>query len=166
MKMRVPKRRRRERKTDYLKRLKLLKGSFPRLVFRKTNRYIIGQYITSKEARDKVEIGLSSKHLLKFGWPKELQGSLKSIPASYLTGLLIGKKIIQKNLETPILDFGMNRVLSKTRTYAFIKGLVDSGIKIKYKGEFPDEDKIKGKYLKKSLRFDEIKKKIEENEKK
>ncbi len=164
--MRVPKRRRRERKTDYLKRLKLLKGGFPRLVFRKTNRYIIGQYITSKEARDKVEIGLSSKHLLKFGWPKELQGSLKSIPASYLTGLLIGKKIIQKNLETPILDFGMNRVLSKTRTYAFIKGLVDSGIKIKYKGEFPDEDKIKGKKQKKSLRFDEIKKKIEENEKK
>jgi ribosomal protein L18 len=48
--------------------------------------------------------------LLNYGWPKELSGSLKSITASYLTGLLIGKKIIKEKLETPILDVGMMRL--------------------------------------------------------
>ena len=72
--MKVDKRRRRENKTDYLNRLKLLKGGSPRIVFRKTNKYIIAQYVTSKEAQDKIEFGISSKDLIKHGWPKEFSG--------------------------------------------------------------------------------------------
>lgn len=162
--MKTQKRRRREGKTDYLKRIKLLKGNLPRIAFRKTNRYIIAQYITSKEARDKVEITINSKHLLKYGWLKDFEGSLKSIPASYLTGLLIGKKIIEKKLKTPIIDFGMHKNLHKTRAYAFIKGIIDSGVKIKHKKEkeiFPSEDRIKGKHMKNKIPFDKIKTKIE-----
>jgi len=158
------KRRRKENKTDYLKRLKLLKSKMPRIVFRKTNKYIIAQYVTSKQAKDKVEIGLSSKQLIKYGWPKEFQGSLKSIPASYLTGFLIGKKIIKEKRETPIVDFGMIKVLHKTKLFAFLKGLIDAGIKIKYKKDvFPNDEKITGKNLKKdfSKTFNEIKSKIE-----
>ena len=158
------KRRRKENKTDYLKRLKLLKSKMPRIVFRKTNKYIIAQYVTSKQAKDKVEIGLSSKQLIKYGWPKEFQGSLKSIPASYLTGFLIGKKIIKEKKETPIVDFGMIKVLHKTKIFAFLKGLIDAGIKINYKKDvFPNDEKITGKNLKKdfSKTFNEIKSKIE-----
>lgn len=157
------KRRRKENKTDYLKRLKLLKSKMPRIVFRKTNRYIIAQYVTSKQAKDKVEIGINSKQLIKYGWPKEFQGSLKSIPASYLTGFLIGKKIIKEKRETPIIDFGMIRVLHKTKLFAFLKGLIDVGIKIKYqKDVFPNDEKITGKNLKKDFSniFNEIKSKI------
>ena len=98
---------------------------------------------------------------------KEFEGSLKSIPASYLTGLLIGKKILEKKLEKPIIDFGMIRVLHKNRAFAFLKVLKDSGIKVECKEEFfPNEDRIKGKHLKKdfSKMFEEIKSKIE-NEK-
>ena len=69
--MKVPKRRRKEGKTEYNKRLGLLKGKKPRVVFRKTNRYIISQYITSEEAQDKVEFSITSKILMKYGWPKE-----------------------------------------------------------------------------------------------
>jgi large subunit ribosomal protein L18 len=158
------KRRRKENKTDYLKRLKLLKSNMPRIVFRRTNKYIIAQYVTSKQAKDKVEIGLSSKQLIKYGWPKEFQGSLKSIPASYLTGFLIGKKIIKEKKETPIVDFGMIKVLHKTKIFAFLKGLIDAGIKINYKKDvFPNDEKITGKNLKKdfSKTFNEIKSKIE-----
>ena len=88
--------RRREGKTDYGKRIKLLSGGIPRIVFRRTNRYIIAQYVTSKEAKDTIEIGLTSKNLEKYGWPKEMEGSLKSITAAYLTGFLMGKKILKE----------------------------------------------------------------------
>ena len=160
--MKVSKRRRREHKTDYLKRLKILKSGKPRIVFRKTNKYIIAQYVRSKQAQDKVEVGVNSKQLIKYGWPKELEGSLKSTPASYLTGLLIGKKIIDKKLTTPIVDFGMIRTLHKTKVYGFLKGLIDMGIKIKYEEEaFPDEKRIRGEHLKNKIKFDEIKSNIE-----
>lgn len=162
--MRIDKRRRRENKTDYLKRRNMLKGNVPRLVFRKTNKYILLQYVTSKEAQDKIEIGLTSKDLLKYGWPKESEGSLKTIPASYLIGYLMGKKISEKNLERPIVDFGMIRTLHKTKIYAFLKGMQDSGIEIKCNEEFfPEEDRIIGKHMKKdfSKKFKEIKLKIE-----
>lgn len=165
--MKTLKRRRKEYKTDYLKRIKLLKSDSPRVVFKKTNKYIIAQYVKSKEAQDKVEMGITSKILIKYGWSKEFGGSLKSIPASYLTGLLIGKKILEKKLEKPIADFGMMRVLHKNRAFAFLKGLKDSGIEIECKEEFfPNEDRIKGKHLKKDFSkiFEEIKSKIE-NEK-
>ena len=141
--MRTIKKRRKQNKTDYLGRLKLLKSGKPRVVFRRTNKYIIVQYITSKQAQDKIVLGFTSKDLMNYGWKNE-SGSLKSIPASYLTGYLIGKQIIKKGLETPIVDFGMIRVLHKTNTYAFLKGLIDSEIKIKCEKGFPDEEKIKG----------------------
>lgn len=160
--MRTQKRRRKENKTDYLKRLKLLKGEKPRILFRKTNRYIISEYVESKEAQDKVIIGFDSRKLNEYGWPKDAQGSLKSITASYLTGYLIGKTIIKEKLENPILDSGMNRVLHKNKIYAFIKGLIDSGIKINCKKEFfPEESRIKGQHLKNKIPFDEIKSKID-----
>lgn len=162
--MRIAKRRRKECRTNYTKRIKFLKSGVPRIVFRKTNRYIIAEYITSKESQDKVEIGINSKSLIKYGWPEEFTGSLKSIPASYLTGFLMGKKIIKNKKETPILDIGMIRNLHKTKVYAFLKGVIDSGIEMKYKeGIFPEEERIEGKNLKKdfSKTFTQIKSKIE-----
>lgn len=158
------KRRRRENKTDYLKRLKLLKSKTPRLVFRKTNRYLIAQYVKNTQAQDKIEIGVTSKKLIEYGWPEEFKNSLKSIPASYLLGLLIGKEIVNKKKETPIIDFGMIRNIHKTKIFAFLKGVINSGIKLKYKERtFPDEEKIKGVNLKKNFteKFKEIKSKIE-----
>lgn len=162
--MRTIKRRRKQGKTDYGNRIKLLKSNSPRVVFRKTNQYVLGQYVTSKQAQDKIEIGISSKNLLKNGWPEKLKGSLKSLPASYLTGLLMGKKIIEKKLETPIVDFGMLRTSHKTKVHAFLKGLKDAGIEIKCKEEaFPSEERITGTHMKEdfSKMFEEIKSKIE-----
>jgi len=160
--MRVAKRRRREAKTNYSKRIKLLKGNSPRLVFRKTNKYFIVQYVVSKEAKDKVEVGINSKALLKYGWPKQAKSGLKSLSASYLTGFLMGQKISDKKV--PIIDFGMIKNLHKTKIYAFVKGLIDAGIKIKYNKEkeiFPSEERIKGEHLKNKIPFSEIKSKIE-----
>lgn len=153
------KRRRLEAKTNYSKRIKLLKGNFPRVVFRKSNKYILAQFVESKEAQDKIKFGITSKKLLDYGWPKEAVNSLKTLPASYLTGFLMGKKI--SNKEKVIVDFGMNRNVHKSKIYAFIKGLVDAGIDVTEKKDiFPDKERLEGKHLKNEIQFDEIKNKI------
>lgn len=156
-------RRRRENKTNYASRLKLLKGGKPRLIFRKTNAYVIAQYVISEEAQDKIVFGVTSKKLLNFGWPIEKKGSLKSIPAAYLTGYLVAKEIKDKKLEKPIVDFGMLRVLYKTKLFAFLKGAIEGGLDISCPEEaFPEAERIEGKNLKEdfSTKFNEIKSKI------
>ncbi len=160
--MKTVKRRRKENKTDYKKRLNLLKGRAPRVVFRKTNRYFISQYIESEEAKDKVILTINSKGLLKYGWDEKAKGSLKSIPASYLTGYLIGKQIISKKLKTPVVDLGMIRTLHKTKVFAFLKGLIDSGLDINCNEEcYPEEERIKGSSLKNKIEFEKIKSEID-----
>ena len=163
------KRRRKEYKTDYKKRFNLLKSNLPRIIFRKTNRYLIAQYVVSKEAQDKIIFGIDSRELLKYGLPESKKRSLKSIPVAYLTGYLIGKIILSKKLspegassgENPIIDFGLARIIHKTGAYAFIQGLIDSGIKINCEKEsFSEESRIKGEHLKNKIPFDKIKQEI------
>jgi large subunit ribosomal protein L18 len=158
--MRTIKARRRANKTDYNARLKLLKSGKKRIVVRKTNKYVIVQLIESNEAKDKVLIGISSKDLLEHGWDKKNEGSLKSVPACYLAGLLLGAKM-DKSKEIPVIDLGMIRNVKKGRIYAVINGLVDAGVKIKHKKEtFPDERRLKGEHLKNKIDFETIKKNI------
>ncbi len=156
--MKVQKKRRRQNKTDYLKRIKLLKSEKPRIVFRKTNKYLIAQYVTSNEAQDKIVFGISSKDLLKYSWPESAKNSLKSISASYLTGYLVGGKILKEKLEQPIVDFGMIRVLHKNKIFGFVKGLIDAGLKIPCKKEaFPEDERINGEHLKNKVDVSKIK---------
>lgn len=156
--MRVPKRRRREGKTDYKARIGMLKSDFGRIVFRKSNRYVIGQFIESKEAQDKVIVGVISKELIKYGWPKK--DSIKNLGASYLTGFLLGKKMIEKGKKEAILDIGLLRSTPKSKIYAFCKGIIDAGVKLKVKEEMlPSYEIIKEKSNVKN--FEEIKNKIE-----
>lgn len=141
--MKLNKRRRREGKTNYPKRLALLKSKLPRLIVRKTNRYLILQIVESENAQDKILYGVNTKELLKFGWPEDKKGSLKSLAAAYLGGLLLGNK--SKGLkEEVILDTGLIPNTKGSRIYAGMKGFSDSGKKIKYdKKIMPEENKIK-----------------------
>jgi len=144
--MRLNKRRRLEGKTNYKKRLILLKGDYLRLVVRKTNKYIILQITKSERAKDKVLHAVSTKNLLKHNWPIEKAGSLKSLSAAYLAGLLLGKKAKSLKQEV-ILDSGLIPNTKGSRVYAAVKGVSDSGIIIKYnKKVMPDEEKMKNKY--------------------
>ncbi len=126
----IAKRRRIENKTNYTKRRRLLEGRKPRVVIRKTNRYIIIQLVESKVAQDVVKCGVNSKELLDYGWPADKAGSLKSLAAAYLTGILFGKKI--KSNDESILDMGLIRNTKGSRIYAALKGAVDSGCKIRH----------------------------------
>jgi large subunit ribosomal protein L18 len=134
------KRRRKQAKTDYKARFTMLKSGKPRLVVRKTNRYILAQVVESEVAQDKVVVKASSKELLEKGWPKEKSGSLKSLQAAYLTGFLLGKKSKQKNL---ILDIGLNRTVKGSRIFATLKGAIDAGMNIPHnKSALPSEERL------------------------
>lgn len=146
-----------EFKTNYNKRLKLLKGKSPRLVVRKTNRYISLQIIESKNAQDKVIYFASTKELLKSGWPKDKKGSLKSLSAAYLAGLLLGKKA-EKLKGRVIVDTGLIPNTKGSRIYAAIKGVADSGIEINYNKEImPAMERIEGKTHKLDAIFNKVK---------
>ncbi len=163
--MKTQRKRKMQKKTDYSARIGMLKSGLPRIVVRKTNKYIILQYVKSKEAKDTVIIGVTSKNLLKLGWPEKSSGSLKSISAAYLTGLLMGKKILEKEKNPKVIyDIGLQRNISGNRLYASLKGLIDSGIELSHdKKIFPSDDRIEGKHLKSELKevFDKVKKNIE-----
>lgn len=159
--MKTIKSRRRKAITNYSKRIELLKSERPRIVLRKSNKYVVAQYVTSKEAQDKILFEVSSRKLSKFGWPEKAKNSIKNLSAFYLTGLLMGKEIQDKKIEEPILDLGMMRTIHKSNIFGFIKGLIDSGIKISCKKEaLPDEDRIKGEHLTNKIPFEAIKNKI------
>lgn len=161
--MRTVRKRRNENKTDYKLRMGLLKQDKPRIVIRKTNKYLIAQYVQSKNAKDTILIGVTSKELVKYGWPKESIGSLKSIPASYLTGYILGKKILEKYKDNEsIIDTGLQRNIHGSRIYALVKGIIDAGISIPHNEKiFPSEDRIRGKNTKKD--FSEMVKKVKGN---
>ena len=136
-------RRRHEGKTDYKARLALLKSEKPRLIIRKTNRYIIAQIVETEIAQDKIILGLSSRALLKKGWPENLKGSLKSLAAAYLTGFVLGS-LAKDKVKDIILDAGMHRNIPKSRIYALLKGALDSGLNISHKPEIlPSIEQIK-----------------------
>ena len=141
---RTVRRRRHEARTDYKARLYLLTSEKPRVVFRKTNRYLLAQIVVSEIAQDKVVCNVSTKDLLNHGWPDKLKGSLKSLPAAYLLGYLLVNK--SKNIKSGILDLGLIRHVPKSRTYAFVKGLKDAGFDIPCKEDvMPDETQLNRK---------------------
>jgi len=142
---RRPFRRRAEGKTNYHRRMKLLKSKKLRAVIRASNNHIIVQIIQSKIGGDKVIVSAHSKELVsKFGW----NANTGNIPAAYLTGFLAGTKAKKQNVQEAILDLGI--FLHRNRVLAAFKGMVQSGIEIPYNEDFfPDniEEIITGSHI-------------------
>jgi large subunit ribosomal protein L18 len=153
-------RRRREGKTNYKKRLKLLLSEKPRLVYRKTLKYIIGQIINFDKKGDVTLVGITSKILKKYGW----KFACDNTPASYLTGYLLGKMALSKGIKEAVLDIGLYTSTKGGRMYAFAKGAIDAGLNVPCDEEmFPSEDRIKGLHISEEVakNFEEVKKNIE-----
>ncbi len=155
----IPYRRKREGKTNYKKRLELLKSSKPRLVIRRTNKNIIAQLIEYHPDGDKIIIGLTSKRLEKMGWKHDK----KNIPAAYLTGLLLGKEANKKGIKEAILDIGLQTPHKGSRIYAALKGAIDAGMNIPSSEEvFPPEERLTGQHINDQITkdFEKIKEQI------
>lgn len=140
----MPHRRRREGKTDYRKRLALVKSKKLRLVVRKSNNGVTCQIVEYGHAGDKTLVHADTFELKKLGWT----GPTGNIPAAYLTGMLCAKRALEKKLGEAILDIGLYRNTKGNRLFAALKGAVDGGLSIPHSKEaFPSDDRISGKHI-------------------
>ena len=138
-------RRKREGKTNYKKRLRLLLSDKPRLVLRISNTKIDAQIIKFDVKGDLVLLGVGSTSLKNNGW----LNSTKNLPAAYLTGLKVAQMAKGKfDSEGLVFDTGLRTPLQKGKVYAFLKGALDGGLNVAHGSEekiFPAEEKISGK---------------------
>jgi len=140
----VRKRRRREGKTNFRRRLELLKGRQNRLVIRKTNKQIILQIVKYEPDGDKVLLTTKSAELKKLGW----RYSCKSIPAAYLAGMLLAKNAKEHKVTGAVLDLGLQTPIHGNKLFSALKGVIDGGLNVPATDSvFPSEDRITGKHI-------------------
>lgn len=141
----IPFRRRREGRTDYHQRLRLIISKRPRIVVRRSLRHMKLQLVTAKQQGDYTWIHADSSELAKYGY----DGSTGNIPAAYLTGLIFGYKALQAEYESAILDIGLQVSSRGARVYAALKGVIDSGFDVPHDPKiFPDDARIRGETIK------------------
>lgn len=139
--------RRRRNLTDYTARAKLLSSGIPRLVIRKSNRYLTAQLVEGKVAQDRVIFTANSKELLKYGWPSTK--SIKNLQAGYLLGVLCAVKAKKAKINKAIIDLGLQRSSKGNKLYAVVKGAVEGGLNIPHsKDILPTNEQLEKKSLK------------------
>ena len=128
-------------RTNYRKRLALLKSSLPRLVVRKTLGSIILQVIDFEAAGDKVKLTVTSKKLRELGW----KHSCKNIPAAYLAGMLLAKAALAGKISEVTPDIGLQSVTRGGKIFAALKGARDAGLSFQLSEDVvPNSDAITG----------------------
>ena len=140
----IPFRRRREGKTDYAARMKLVHYDKSRLVVRLSNAHVTVQIIDYAPEGDLTLASAVSKELPKFGY----LGGLSNISAVYLTAYLVAKRALAKGIDDAILDIGLKSPIRGSKVFAALKGAVDAGLDVPY-GDFifPDDERIRGEHI-------------------
>ena len=137
-------RRRREGKTDYSKRIALLKSGMPRFVVRHSSNGVLAQLVNAEKKGDIVLTMAHSKELASFGW----KAHCGNLPAAYLTGLLAGLRAKEKKIEAATLDIGLASPIHGSKVFAVLKGALDAGLKIAHnESALPKKERIEGKHI-------------------
>lgn len=118
------KKRRRQARTNYKKRIALLKGGLPRVVVRKSNRGILTQIVSYEISGDRIVAQANSRELRALGWSPR-----RNLPTAYLTGLLLSRKA--KGMKDLIADTGLYRPIKSSVIFAALKGCIDGGMKVR-----------------------------------
>jgi large subunit ribosomal protein L18 len=141
---RVQFRRKREGKTDYRRRLKLLRSGMPRLVARVSSEHVHAQVSKASPVGDITLASAHSKQLAKYGW----KGGTCNLPSAYLVGLLCGHRAVRANVTECILDIGIHKPVRGSRVFAVLKGAADAGVRISHgEGVLPGEERISGTHI-------------------
>ncbi|MBU0533017.1 50S ribosomal protein L18 [Candidatus Micrarchaeota archaeon] len=149
-------RRRREGKTNYVKRLALIKSGKTRMVVRRSNTNIIVQFINFDPQGDKTLITVTGRHLAKqYKWPAK-----RNVWTAYLVGLMAGKLAQEKGIKDFVFDMGMYVPSKGSLVFAALKGALDSGIKVNCDNEKIPENKLSNPPEKYKTVFDDLKSKI------
>ncbi|WP_408957540.1 50S ribosomal protein L18 [Natrinema sp. 74] len=140
----VPMRRRREVRTDYHQRLRLLKSGKPRLVARKSNKHTTAQLITPGPQGDETLASAHSSDLEEYGW----DAPTSNISAAYLTGLLAGTRAVDAGLEEAVLDIGLNTATPGNKVFAVQEGAIDAGLDIPHNDSvLADWSRTRGEHI-------------------
>lgn len=143
-------RRRREGKTDYNKRLALIKSGKTRLVIRKSNRNIIIQFIDWSLTGDITKVHVESLKIKEI--PKVV-----NTQTAYAAGLIAGKKAITAGVKEFVLDLGLNKSSKANVIYSAVKGILDAGVKGNVGLDvLPDKERLDGKHLKSKVNVQAI----------
>jgi len=136
--------RKKQNRTDYKKRLRLLKSGKPRLVIRKSLRGIDAQIIQYSPDGDKTLVSARSGELIKLGY----KVPRRNIPTAYLVGALIAKKSKEKSIKEAIPDTGFYTSLAGSVVFSLIKGAKDGGLGVQMDDKVaPNEGRIEGKHI-------------------
>jgi large subunit ribosomal protein L18 len=137
-------RRRRNGKTNFHRRQRLLRSGKNRLVVRRSSKHERVSIVIAKVIGDETLVDASSQHLKKYGW----KGATGNVPSAYLTGYLAGKYARAVGVKDAILDIGINTCHKDTRISAMLAGAVHAGLKIPHDDSvFPSEDRYTGKII-------------------
>lgn len=149
---RIKLRRRREGKTDYRKRLALLKSGKTRIVVRSSLKQMRVQFMNYDETGDKVLASAMGSDLSsKYQW----KHTTSNTPAAYLTGLLAGMRAKDAGITEGVLDIGMQVPVKGSKVFAALKGIHDAGINCYVAEEkLPDESRIMGEHIDKKIAAD------------
>ena len=140
----LPYRRRREGKTYYGRRMRLILSGKPRFVVRASNRYVIVQVVEARIEGDKVVASAHSRELAKYGW----KGGCGNLPAAYLTGLLAGIRAVKSGVSEAVLDIGLRTATRGAKVFAALKGGLDAGLEIPHSGDvLPSPERIRGEHI-------------------
>jgi large subunit ribosomal protein L18 len=132
----------REDKTNYRKRSAVLIGRHLFVTVKISDQNVAAQVLKPTPTGDIVIASAHSRELADHGW----KGAFNNLPACYLTGMLLGKKAMQKEIDAAVLYIGKNRFTS--RVGACTKGIVDAGVSMPVSEEsLPDEDRISGHHI-------------------
>ncbi|EKF85935.1 50S ribosomal protein L18 [Methanobacterium formicicum] len=136
--------RRREGKTNYGARLKLIALDKHRLVVRVTGNHTIAQIVDVQIEGDQTLVSAHSQELKNMGW----LASGKNTSAAYLTGYLCGKKALKEGITEAVLDMGLATSTKGSRVYAVLKGAIDAGLEVPHNDVIlPSEDRITGEHI-------------------
>ena len=137
-------RRRSEGKTNYKRRRGAVISKKLMLYVFVSDKNITMQVISPRPKGDLVLASKTSKELLKFGWKL----SRRSIPAAYLTGLLLGSTAKQKNLGNAILYTNVKMYHASGRVASALKGVLDAGFKLPVgEDSLPDDSRVSGEHI-------------------
>jgi large subunit ribosomal protein L18 len=140
----IPFRRRREGRTDYYARGKLLLSRDPRMVVRRTNRGIIIQLSVPEPAGDRTLVSAYSRDLAGYGYT----GSGSNTPAAYLTGILFGARCRKAGYQSAVLDIGLARASPGARVFAAVKGALAAGLSVPHSTDvLPDDSRVRGEHI-------------------
>lgn len=140
----LPFRRRREGRTNYRKRRKLVTSGRTRLVVRPSNKHIAAQLVRAQADGDRILASAHSSELKEFGW----KAPCGNLPAAYLTGLLAGQRANANGVTEAILDIGLHANGPGSRLFAAAKGAIEAGVSVPHEETaLTSKERTQGKHV-------------------